>query len=438
MEFTKLYGFNDTGIAAYTGGNPKNTAVVLIHDEGQTHYEWSALARDLIRKGYRVISIEQRGHGQSDRSEDYSIDALSADLLNIIKSLDIKPIVVTSGSSVDIALRASRQGSNIEGTSGISALIVAHMYQEGNNELERFTNLSNALSQGVVDMPAAIQLCTEYKFKDMTPSALHPYMKFNSGQWFWHGDPCYQDSRFCKGIAPTLSQQSEVSIPTFIVTADELESEKSRLLRCFSNKQIIHVDQYRSRLRAVNDRDEFDQAICSIIEKSIIEQSDDPMRAQDLRRALGSFATGVTVISTKDSNGLPIGLTANSFTSVSLDPPLVLFCIDKRSKNLTAFETAPAFAVNILSHEQAAISGRFASKDEDRFALTPWETWDLNVPIIQHSSASFECERHNVVDAGDHLVFFGKVHNTLMNNQHDPLLYYKGKYREVKPLDITL
>ncbi|NIB44123.1 flavin reductase family protein [Pseudomaricurvus alkylphenolicus] len=148
----------------------------------------------------------------------------------------------------------------------------------------------------------------------------------------------------------------------------------------------------------------------------------------ELRRALGAFATGVTVVTTIDAQGQPVGLTANSFTSVSMEPPLVLFCLKNGSASLKAFTNDTAFAINVLSHEQRQISQRFASKVDDRFAMTPWETWSLGVPILQDTVASFECESYAVYEGGDHQIIVGRIRQSYFNPQRQPLMYVKGGY----------
>ncbi len=186
---------------------------------------------------------------------------------------------------------------------------------------------------------------------------------------------------------------------------------------------------------ATEPEEEFDAAIVSFLERAVRRPSSRPPRfgvdPLTLRQALGCFGTGVAVITTADASGDPIGLTANSFTSVSLDPPLVLFCLDRRAGSLPAFEQAHAYAVNILHIGQQDISMRFVQKDIDRFADTPWETWDHGVPIIHDSFASFECERHEVVDGGDHRIFIARVRRVRFDPSRDPLLYLQGRYQRV-------
>jgi len=129
----------------------------------------------------------------------------------------------------------------------------------------------------------------------------------------------------------------------------------------------------------------------------------------DLRRALGTFATGVTVVTTRDADGTPRGFTANSFTSVSLVPPLVLVCLAKSAASCPVFESAQAFAVNILSEDQKAVSATFSSRTGDRFAAVEWSGRATGCPIITGVAAWLDCRMHEVVDGGDHLILIGRV-----------------------------
>jgi flavin reductase (DIM6/NTAB) family NADH-FMN oxidoreductase RutF len=148
------------------------------------------------------------------------------------------------------------------------------------------------------------------------------------------------------------------------------------------------------------------------------------------RRALGGFATGVCVVTAHTVDG-PLGITVNSFTSVSLDPPLILFCLAKSSSNLAGFRAAEHFAINVLHIGQQPTSGVFARSTEDRFQDVAWESWDTGAPILSGSLASFECATHEVVEAGDHLVFIGRVLRARFEPRRDPLLYFRGKYRRL-------
>lgn len=150
---------------------------------------------------------------------------------------------------------------------------------------------------------------------------------------------------------------------------------------------------------------------------------------QALRHAFGAFATGVTVVTTSDENGNPFGFTANSFTSVSLDPPLLLICLGKSSSKLDIFSNAVSFAVNILSSQQAEVSHRFATSVEDRFATVDWSWGGKGAPLIEGAAVWFDCTPHQIVDAGDHIIIIGHV-DAFAHTKQEPLIYLRGQYLE--------
>lgn len=153
---------------------------------------------------------------------------------------------------------------------------------------------------------------------------------------------------------------------------------------------------------------------------------------KDYRRALGQFATGVTVITTRSKEGRAIGLTVNSFTSVSLKPPLVLWCLVQHSPNLQAFQETSHFAVNILAAGQYPLSQRFASPVPDKFEGVSWEEGKAGVPLLAGVAAQLVCRNAGQFDGGDHLIFLGQVEDYL-RFEEQPLLFHSGRYRSVAP-----
>ena len=150
------------------------------------------------------------------------------------------------------------------------------------------------------------------------------------------------------------------------------------------------------------------------------------------RRALGNFATGVTVVTAADATGRKVGVTANSFNSVSLDPPLILWSIDKRSTSHAVFEAASHFAVNVLAADQIDLSNNFARPKEDRFAEVEYQAGEGGAPVLADCSARFECEKYQQVDGGDHWIMIGKV-VAFDDCGRSPLLYHQGAYSMVLP-----
>lgn len=150
------------------------------------------------------------------------------------------------------------------------------------------------------------------------------------------------------------------------------------------------------------------------------------------RRGLGNFATGVTIVTARSPNGEQVGVTANSFNSVSLDPPLILWSIDKRSNSHAVFEAASHFAVNILAHDQIELSNHFARPQADKFARVTCEIGAGGAPLLPDCAARFQCERYLQVDGGDHWILIGKV-VAFDDFGRSPLLYHQGAYSMVLP-----
>ena len=130
---------------------------------------------------------------------------------------------------------------------------------------------------------------------------------------------------------------------------------------------------------------------------------------RDLRDALAQFATGVTVICAPDPDGRFVGFTASSFNSVSLDPPLVLWSLNRSAACLAAFESAEHYAINVLAHDQTDLANRFSRPHADRFAGVPYRLGGAGVPLIDGCIAWFECRHHARYRAGDHILFIGEV-----------------------------
>lgn len=159
-------------------------------------------------------------------------------------------------------------------------------------------------------------------------------------------------------------------------------------------------------------------------------KSFDPARdGRRLRDAFGRFATGVTVVTAMSDDG-PIGITANSFASVSLDPPLLLWCPAKTSQRYEAFCAAPAFSIQVLDGHQRLICDGF-SRAPDAFDSTDWETGTDGTPLLRDCLARFECTRHAVHEAGDHSIVIGRIRQAAFRDGL-PLLFQAGRFVSIK------
>jgi 3-hydroxy-9,10-secoandrosta-1,3,5(10)-triene-9,17-dione monooxygenase reductase component len=161
--------------------------------------------------------------------------------------------------------------------------------------------------------------------------------------------------------------------------------------------------------------------------------------SDDFRRVMGHFATGVTIITAWDADQRPTGLTASSFTSVSLHPPLVLVCVSQKAQSYPAIKGAGRFAVNILSTGQEAVSRRFATapsaSGDEKFAGLDYRPGPLGLPILTDALAELECTVLHAYPGGDHTIFVAQVETAdcRADAGREPLLYFRGKYSRLHP-----
>ena len=150
----------------------------------------------------------------------------------------------------------------------------------------------------------------------------------------------------------------------------------------------------------------------------------------ELRRVMGCFATGVTIITTRDRDGTPYGLTANAVTSLSLDPPLLIVCIDKKAETFVHFSDSQRFVVNILSEDQEALSHRFAVSGGDKFSGVDFRLGRLETAILAGALGHVECRIVSTHEGGDHVIHVGAVEHA---EWHDgrPLLFFRGRYHRL-------
>lgn len=144
------------------------------------------------------------------------------------------------------------------------------------------------------------------------------------------------------------------------------------------------------------------------------------------KQAMGNYPTGVTVVTAMDENNEPIGLTVNSFASVSIDPILVLWSIDENVSTYETFKNIDRFAINILASDQKDIAFLFTSKEQDRFLNCEWTLSENNLPILNGALATLQCTTHNQIEIGDHTTLFGEVIDLHLEDK-DPLLYHRKK-----------
>ena len=148
------------------------------------------------------------------------------------------------------------------------------------------------------------------------------------------------------------------------------------------------------------------------------------------RRTMSRFASGVTVVTARRSNGEPCGLTVSSFTSLSLNPPLILVCVDLRAATHSVLTQAERFAVNILAEDQADVSQRFAMHDVEKFPAGSFRLSEHGIPLLHGALAQIECRMHQQLPGGDHTIFVGEVEQSSVR-EGAPLLYYRSGYHRL-------
>lgn len=154
--------------------------------------------------------------------------------------------------------------------------------------------------------------------------------------------------------------------------------------------------------------------------------------AAPLRNALGTFATGVTVVTALDPGGKPYGMTANSFASVSLDPPLVLWNVGRDAWCYREFCAVDFFAVHVLTENQQRVAEHFAMKNVDKFGAISWHSGPHGVPKFDEFMTCFLCRSEQIVEGGDHAIIMARVESYDLRDHTRPLLFYRGGYRQIR------
>lgn len=156
--------------------------------------------------------------------------------------------------------------------------------------------------------------------------------------------------------------------------------------------------------------------------------------AQEFRAALGMFATGVTIVTARAPDGTTLGLTANSFNSVSLAPPLVLWSLSRAAASMPVFSAGSHYAINVLAADQMELADRFARKGADRWAGVTFDLGAGGAPLLHGAAATFECFNRSRYEEGDHVIFVGEVERCAHRQGASPLLFHGGRYYTEHPL----
>ncbi len=405
MSIVEYRGFAGVRLEAEVIGAENDPAVLLVHGAGQTRAVWSGVASALEKAGRRVISLDLRGHGGSEWPEDarYDFEALVEDLRAVLAQMGTRPVVVASTLGGWIASAALERDAAVLA----SGLVLVDSPVQVDPALAR--RVGDRIREAATLAPGQAQWDVRL-FDTLDTSAMADRL----------------DGVAAKIALPTLYVRGAISE---LVTRQDAAAFVAQL----PDGELVEVEN--SALVVTDDRaDALGGYLIDFLERRAPRGSPEFRTGSDARTfrdALGCFATGVTVVTAICPDGSPIGLTANSFTSVSLDPPLLLVCIANNAGSAPYLRDAGRFAVNVLQIGQQPTSNRFAGKGEDRFGVTPWEVGEYGTPVLTGSLSSFECSRDAVHDGGDHFILVGRVLKAIFEPRRDPLLYFRGKYRKL-------
>ena len=449
METRRFAGANGVTLTAHVGGSTADQVVLLLPGSGQTRHAWDDTAKALVAAGRYVVALDLRGHGDSDWANEggYELNAFVEDLLAVLPQLPGPPAIIGSALGGTAALIAVGEAVAPIARALILVDVAPKVAPKG---LDLVAELLSLDAEGFATVEVAADAMA-VRWGHRSSPGLEDLRKHlrrsDDGLYRWHWDPAIAKTDMSRDKMALNEQRikaavSAISTPMLVIRGEHSELVDDASVESFRalNPATEFTTVEGVGHRMLGDRnDAFNGAIIEFLERRDPRPGGHAQGGIDgatMRSALGCFATGVTVITTCGTSGEPLGFTANSFTSVSLDPALVLFCIKREAASVAALRATSSFAVNVLHLGQESISNVFASRTADRFAETDWETWDTGVPIISDAMANFECSIDELFEGGDHFIVIGRVRRVLFNAARDPLLFLHGKYRRVHLPDV--
>ena len=397
-------GFGGTRLRAAACGDANSPAVLLLHGAAQSSAVWRDIAAALAAAGRFVISLDLRGHGESEWTADghYDFGAFVEDLRLVLAQLASRPAVIAAGLGAWIAIAALGSDSEI-----LAAGLV------------------------LVDVPTDLEPATIERIRVRFAATVGA-----AGQSDW--DVRWLQTWTHAGVLDRITAAApNVKLPILMMrgTLSDIDAptRTAELIGLLPDIEMADIKGVRL-LIADHALEEFNAVVLDFLERRQPRGPAEYRSGSDsktLRDALGCFATGITIVTALAPARTPIGLTANSFTSVSLDPPLILVCIGASAGSAVVLRDADRFAVNVLQIGQQPASSRFASRSSDRFAAMEWNIGEMGAPVLSNSLCAFECEHFAVHDAGDHFILLGRVLKATFEPRRDPLLYFRGKYRRL-------
>lgn len=411
-------------------GRPDAPVVVLIHGLGLNHACWLWLA-PVLATDFLVLCYDLIGHGQSAAPIGQPVlKDLSDQLAALLDHIGVEKAALVGFSLGGMVARRFAQ----DHASRTTALVLLHSPHMRTEQAQAaiLARVEQARGQGP---GATVEAALERWFTTPYRTANAAMMQRVRG-WVLANDPAVYPQLYrvlAEGVAEIIAPEPALRCPALAITADEdfgNGPEMSRAIAAEIDGAEVLILPGLRHMALAEDPAAINTPVQAFLRRVLpirAIQGPDAIDPKALRNAFGAFATGVTVITTRQSDGTPRGFTANSFSSVSLDPPLLLVCLAKSAHSLTAFMQAPHFAVNVLGEDQKAISGLFASREADKFAQCDWRPGVGDVPMINGALAQFSCRRDQLVDAGDHLILIGRIVD-FATAEGNPLGYFRGRY----------
>lgn len=421
MTLRTLRLSDGTSVTALEAGSGE--PLLLIHGVGMRAEAWSpqieALAAD-----YRVIAVNMPGHGGSDPLADGArLPDYVAWAEGVVRALELGSVNV-AGHSMGALIAA---GLAAEHPALVRRLAVLNAVHRRSPEA-RASVLARAeeIARGEGDFEAPL---SRWFGEGPADRSVRPRV----AAWLREVDSrgyaaAYR--AFAEGDSHYADRWGGFRCPVLVLTGGEDANSTPAMTRVmaeaapFGEAVVIEGHRHMVNLTAP-------EAVSDAMRHWLQRRADEPgmalLNPRLLRDAFGTFMTGVTVVTTVDAQGNPLGFTANSFSSVSLDPPLLLVSMAHRSINRDAFVSGRGFAVNILSEGQKDISSTFARPVDDRFSNIYWRRGPEGSPLIAGVAAWFDCVHHQVVEAGDHIILIGRI-TAFEATQTAGLGYYRGSY----------
>ncbi|MDQ0346038.1 alpha/beta fold hydrolase [Ancylobacter vacuolatus] len=414
-------------VAYRRAGVPGAPPVVLIHGVGMGSEVWAPQIAALAA-GHDVIALDMPGHGGSSLPpEEARLSDYAGQVIALLDALAI-PSAVLVGHSMGALVALETALSHPARVRAVAALNAVFC----RTPEQRAIVTARAGALDAEGRAASHAAAVQRWFGDPVP----PELEASAAQvaaLLAAGDPvgyARTYALFAASDAAHRDRLSSLARPALFMTADgdgNSTPAMSQAMAALAPQGRAEVLEGARHMMTLTHPDAVNAHLLAFLDALAPAPAFDP---KAFRQALGAFLTGVTVVTTRNPAGEMRGFTANSFSSVSLDPPLILVCLAKTASSFPVFSAAENFAVSVLAAGQKDVSALFASKSPDKFAGAPWHLGPAGSPVIAGAAAWFDCTRHEVVEAGDHVILIGHVRGFGAGTEA-PLGYCRGAYVDV-------